>query len=276
SAGCPAARRSDMNEPTNGRLTRSDRLTARLLRLAPWLAFLFVSLPAPLFFLWRYFTSTEDFAVWMLAALTALGVSAVFGLALAALLVLYRLRWQRQLRDRLATNGVTADELEWFRSELTRAERRTLKEMDARSPLLADAYRDTLAARLTATRVAAHAGRERVAIERRLQDAATLQSPDRTRLEADLRADRERLERIAREADEHRAEAEARLHMIEAAAGRGLSEDETARALARLDINKGQVPFALEAAREEQQAREEIDRLLRAGNARNSQTQREP
>ncbi|HEV2764115.1 MAG TPA: hypothetical protein VGV38_14120, partial [Pyrinomonadaceae bacterium] len=121
-----------MNETTTGRLTPSDRLTARLLRLAPWLAFLFVSLPAPLFFLWRYFTSTEDFAVWMLAALTALGVSAVFGLAVAALLVLYRLRWERSLRDRLAVNGVTADELEWFRSELTKAERRTLKEMEQR------------------------------------------------------------------------------------------------------------------------------------------------
>ena len=265
-----------MNETPTGRLTKGDRMTARLLGLAPWLAFLFVALPAPLFFLWRYFTTAEDFAVWLLAALTAFGVSAVVGLAVAVLLVLYRMRWMRLLRDRLATNGVTADELDWFLPELTRAERRTLKEMQQRSPLLADAYRDTLAARLTATRVASHAGRERVAVERRLQDAAALQSPDRARLETDLRADRERLERIAREADEHRAEAEARLHMIEAAAGRNLSEEETARALARLDINKGQIPFALEAAREEQQAREEIDRLLRSGRSANSQAEREP
>ena len=265
-----------MNQTTDGRLTASDRLTAKMLRLAPWLAFPAVALPAPLYFLWRYFTSAEDFAVWMLAALTAFGVSALLALGVVVLIVLYRRHWERRLRDRLAANGVTADELDWFRAELTRAERRTLREMQQRSPLLADAYRDTLAARLTATRVAAHAGRERVAVERRLQDAAALLGPDRARLEADLRADRERLERIAREAEEHRAEAEARLHMIEAAAGRNLSEDETARALARLDINKGQLPFALEAAREEQQAREEIDRLLRAGSASRSQTEREP
>ncbi|HYP53896.1 MAG TPA: hypothetical protein VEQ42_10180 [Pyrinomonadaceae bacterium] len=256
-----------MNETPTGRLNSADRATARLLRLAPWLAFPLIALPAPLYFLWRYFTAAEDFAVWMLAALAALGVSALVAVVVVALIFLYRLRWERRLRDRLAANGVTADELDWFLPELTRAERRTLKEMQQLSPLLADAYRDTLASRVTAARVEAHAGRERVAVERRLRDAATLRSPDRARLEADLRADRERLERVAREAGEHRAEAETRLHMIEAAARRGLSEDETARALARLDIVKGQMPFALEAAREEQQAREELDRLLRAGNA---------
>lgn len=266
-----------MNDTPTGRLNSADRATARLLRLAPWLAFPLIALPAPLYFLWRYFTAApgEEFAVWMLAALAAFGVSSLVALAAVVLVVLYRRRWERQLRDRMATNGITANELDWFLPELTRAERRTLKEMRQRSPLLADAYRDTLAARLTAARVAAHAGRERVAVERRLRDAATLQSPDRARLEADLRADRERLERVAREADEHRAEAETRLHMIEAAAGRGLSEDETAHALARLDIVKGQVPFALEAAREEQQAREELDRLLRAGSASERQTERE-
>ena len=251
-----------------GRLTARDRLTARLLRRAPWLAFLIVVPPAPLYFLWRYLTATEDYAVWVLAALTSLGVSTLLALTLVVLLLLYRRLWERRLRDRLASDGVTAGEVEWFTPELTRGERRALKEMQRQNALLADAYRETLAARLTATRVAEHTRRERASVERRLTEAASLRGENRARLEAELRADVERLERVGREAEEHRAEAETRLHMIEAAASRGLSESETEIALLRLDTQRGQLPYALEATRTEQQARAQVERLLREGEGR--------
>ena len=47
--------------------------------------------------------------------------------------------------------------LDFFFPELTSGERRALREMEARQPLLADAYRETLALRLNASRLTASA-----------------------------------------------------------------------------------------------------------------------
>ena len=56
-----------MNRPAPiGKITSADKLNARLLRFAPWLAFLLVALPAPLYFLLRYFAAAEDAGVYML------------------------------------------------------------------------------------------------------------------------------------------------------------------------------------------------------------------
>jgi hypothetical protein len=82
-------------------------------------------------------------------------------------------------------------------------------------------------------------------------------------LQLELRADRTRLEEVKLEATERRAEAEARLQMIEAAASRGASWAETNIALNRLSTTREQIPLALEAARQEQQALEESEKMLR-------------
>ncbi|HEY0079995.1 MAG TPA: hypothetical protein VGB73_15390 [Pyrinomonadaceae bacterium] len=256
-----------MNETQEtGRLTGRERLTATLLRRAPWLAFLLIVPPAPLVFLWKYLTATEDAGVWMLFALTSLGIGTVAAAFVCLFLLLYRRRWETRLRDRLAADGITADELGWFQKELSAHERQTLKEMEANNRLLADAYRETLAARLTAARVLTSAERDTTLVERRLQQTSALQGGERAKLEADLRQDRQRLERIANDARTHRAELETRLQMIEAAASRGLSEAETARALLRLDIVREDTPYALDAARNEFEAQEEVERMLREGN----------
>jgi hypothetical protein len=130
--------------------------------------------------------------------------------------------------------------------------------------LLADAYRETLAARVTAARVAANAKREAVAVERRIKETARLGAAGRATLEEDLRGDRERLGRIAAEADERRAQAEARLLMIEAAAGRNASDEETRIALQRLELAEAQVPHSLEQAQLEREARQQVEQELRA------------
>ena len=249
----------------SGKLTGRERLTANSLRWATWLSFFLMALPAPLYFLFRYFTATEDVAVYMLLVLTSLAVGSIAGLIAVALFLLYRRNWERRLRDRLATDGITTEELTWFIPEMTVAERRTLKQLDQQNALLADAYRETLAARLTAARVIANAKREAVSVERRLESASRLQVTDRATLEKELHADRARLERIERDALERRTEAEARLQMIEAAAGRGASEAETELALRRLDAARGQVPLGLEAARLQREARDEAEKILREG-----------
>jgi hypothetical protein len=71
------------------------------------------------------------------------------------------------------------------------------------------------------------------------------------------------LDSLKQEGASRRAEAEARLQMIEAAASRGASWAETNYMLQRLDEGRKHVPLALENAREEQQLREDTQRELR-------------
>jgi hypothetical protein len=256
---------SEKRNSTN-RLTAKERTTHFLLQTFPWLAFLIIALPAPLYFLFRYFNAASgaEAGEFMLIAMTTLAAGSIIGLVAVVLLFIYRWQWEKRLRNRLAADGVTTDELAWFTAELTKAERRTLREIETRNLLLADAYRETLAARVTAARVAANAKREAVAVERRIQDTARLGSTGHTTLEEDLRGDRERLGRIETEASERRAQAEARLLMIEAAAGRNASDEETRIALQRLELAEAQVPHSLEQARLEREAREQVEQELRA------------
>jgi hypothetical protein len=243
--------------------TAGERAKARLLRWSPLLVFLLLALPLPAYFLFRYFTATEAVGEYLLLALTSLGLASVFGLLAALVVIFYRKLWERRLRERLAADGVTEGELSWFMSELTDAERRALRQMSARNPLLADAYRETLAARVTASRVLARARAEAETVERRLRSAASLPAENRRQLEEDLRKDRARLARIQTETAEHYRETEARLQTIEAMADRDASHAETELALQRLGAVRENVPLGLNAARLEQEAREEVERELR-------------
>lgn len=236
---------------------------AQVLRWAPWLAFLLCALPAPIYFLTKYFSSMPEAALNFLFALTSLAVGSVVGFAVMLFLLYYRRNWAQRVRDRIAADGVTADEIPWFMSELTPSERQALKEIDAKNPLLADAYRETLASRITASRVIANAKREMLLVERRLNRVAYIQGADTKSLQQELRTDRERLEQIKTEGTERRAEAETRLQMIEAAASRGSTWAETNMALHRLSTTQESIPYALEAARMEQQALEESEKALR-------------
>lgn len=234
-----------------------------LLAWSPLLAFLLLALPAPAYFLFRYFTVAEGAGEYMILALTSLAVFSVFGLAAAFAVIFYRRLWERRLRERLAADGVTAGELRWFESELSAEQRRALREMESRKPLLAEAYRETLAARLTAARVLAGARRDAELVGRRLRTAEGFQTSNRAELERGLRSDRERLSRVEGEAAEHLREMDARLLFIESLASRDASEAETEMALRRLGSAREQLPLGLEALRDEQEAREEVERELR-------------
>src|SRR5918998_1510765 len=138
-----------------GKLSSKDTTTARLLKIAPWIAVLAASIPVPLVFLVLFLTATatESAAVYLLLAGLSLTLGFAVGVVIAALLLMYRRRWLSKLRDQLASDGITANEVVWFRSELTSAERKALDEIEQSNPLLADAYRETLASRLTAARI---------------------------------------------------------------------------------------------------------------------------
>jgi uncharacterized membrane protein len=201
-------------------MTAGERMKSRLLAWSPLVAFLLLALPLPAYFLFRYFTATENVGEYMLFALTSLGLFSLFGLVAAFAVLFYKRLWERRLRERLAADGVTAEELRWFESELTDEQRRALREMDARKPLLAGAYRETLAARVTAARVLASARRDAELVERRIRTAEGFQTSNRAELEEGLRKDRERLSRIEGEASEHLNEMDARLLTIESLASR--------------------------------------------------------
>ena len=239
-----------------GKLSNKDATTARLLKLAPWIAVLATTLPAPLVFriLFLVATATESAAIYLLLA----GFSLIFGFALgvliAVILLIYRRSWLSKLRDRLASDGITANEVVWFRSELTSAERKTLAEIEQGNPLLADAYRETLASRLTASRIISRSKREMLKVERQLNRARTIRTPESMALQKDLTDDRERLDQVRQQATEHLAQAKTRLQVIEATASRKLSQGETDLMMQRLGAAQDHLPLVLEMAQLEQQA----------------------
>src|ERR1044072_3844993 len=239
-----------------GKLSGKDATTARLLKVAPWLAIAATSLPAPLVFLVLFLTATatDSAAVFLLLAGLSLTLGFALGLIIAALLFLYRKRWLSKLRDRLASDGITANEVVWFRSELTSAERASLAEIEQTNPLLADAYMETLANRLMASRGISRSKREMLRVERQINRARTLNTPESAALQKDLAADHERLEQLRQQATDHLAKAKTRLQTIEATARRSLTEGETDIMMQRLGNAQDQLPLVLEIAQIEQPA----------------------
>lgn len=249
---------------SKGKLSGKDARTARLLKLAPWIAILAASIPAPLVFLVLFLTAsaTESAAVFLLLAGLSLTLGFALGVVIAAFLLLYRRRWLSKLRDRLASDGITANEVVWFRSELTSTERKALAEIEASNPLLADAYRETLASRLTASRIISRSKREMLKVERQLNRARTVRTPESNSLQKELTQDHERLEQVRQQANEHLAKAKTRLQVIEATANRKLSQGETDLMMQRLGSAQDQLPLVLEIAKLEQQALREANKQI--------------
>lgn len=238
---------------------------ARVTKIAPWLAPILFAIPGPVLFIILYLMagSTEAAALYVFLALASMAIGSVAGLIVALFLVFYRKRWMKGIREKLAVDGITADEVSWFSAEMTTAEREALDQIASQNLLLADAYRETLAARLTASRVVSSAKRNLMLVERRLNRTSYMQGETTATLKEELQADRSRLEQVKQEGIERRSEAEARLQMIEAAANRGQSWTETNAALQRLSSTQEHLPLALESARIDQQVREDVEKEMR-------------
>jgi hypothetical protein len=249
-----------MLEKTPGKLNAADERFAQLLNWTPWLSFVLVTLPLPIVFLVLFLAAgtTESAAVFLLLSFVSMGLGLVVGLVLLIFILLYRRRWHGRLRDRLAADGITAAEVPWFTSELSSEERKTWAELKQINPLLADAYCETLAARLTATRIIARARGETLKIERQINRTRNLAGVDTSSLLTDLIADRQRSEDLRKEATARLSEAKARLQTVEAAANRTLSQKETDVMLRRLAASQDQFPLALEMASLEQDVLREM------------------
>lgn len=203
------------------------------------------------------------------------------GLIISGVLMHRRSTWIKEMRELIAANGIGASEIDWFRNELKSSEKRALKAVEARDLLLGDAYRETLASRLTASRIIKSSKKELQLARNRKSSVKQLNSSRSAEFQAEIEKDIGKIARINDQARNMLAEAESRLQMIEAAATRqgGLASSELA--LKKLTARSNELPLALEEAKMSQDIRleleselekdrssklEEFDRLLKEKN----------
>jgi hypothetical protein len=243
-------------------ITRKDVAKDKFLKLGAWsFPFLLPAIPATIFFLLFMMASTPaQAAVWGGLILISLIGGFIFGLLVSGGMMFYRSRWLAEVRERLAIDGIKAEEVEWFKHELTGAERRSLQEIEARNLLLGDAFRDSLAARLTATRIQKSAKQELMLIKRRQGKLKYSKTENSAAFQEELQKDFEKLTAIQKEAETMRIEAENRMHQIETAARHGSNFSETELALKKLSARTSELPLALESARMEEEIRKELEK----------------
>ncbi len=242
-------------------ITRKDTAKDKVLKYGAWVAPPTLSVvPAAVFFALSLVATGATTAMFFFFSLIALVVGLIFGLIITGGILYYRSRWQAEVREKLAIDGIKANEVEWFKHELTTNEKKSLKEIEAKDLLLGDAFRDTLAARLTATRILKSTRQEIMLIQRRQGKLKYLKSENSANLQEELKIDFEKLNGIKNEAEAMRVEAETRLQMIEAAARRGGNVAETELALKKLTARTSELPLALESARMEDEIRRELEK----------------
>lgn len=243
----------------NYTVTRRDSAKGKALSFGAWASpFLFALIPAAIFFI-LYLTSGINvvFLFWSLISLVA---GALFGLMISAALLYYRSRWSARLRERIAIDGIKAQEVDWFKNELTTAEKQSLKQIEAKNqPLLTDAFRDSLAVRLTAARILKSTKQEILLVERRRNKLKYLKSENSANLQEDLKNDFDKLQQINGEAEAMRVEAETRLQMIDAASRRGTTFNDSELTLKKLAARTSELPLALEEAKMEREIRRELE-----------------
>jgi len=245
-------------------VTRKDEAKDKLLKYGAAAApFVVSTVPAAVFFfLFLVSSVTPTAAMFFFLSLLSLVAGFLAGLAGSAGALVYRSRWLSGLRERIAADGIKAEEVKWFSKELKSSEKKALKEIKTRNLLLADAYTETLASRLTATRIIRSSGQELVLAKRRENKLRYLKSENMGEFREEVRKDIENIQRIRQEAREMELEAESRLQMIEAASRRGTELAGNELALKKLTARSEQLPLALEEAKMEEEIRRELTEQL--------------
>lgn len=198
-------------------------------------------------------------AALLFGGLIVTAISFLIGLGLTAFFMQRRSTWTKEMRERIAADGIKASEIDWFKNELKSSEKRALKAVEARDLVLGDAYRETLASRLTATRIIKLSRRELNEARRRESTLKRLKSERADEYRQQVRDDVEKISRISDEAQAMLTEAESRLRMIEAASSRQGSIADSELALKKLTARTAELPIALEAAKISEEIRRELD-----------------
>lgn len=243
-------------------VTGRDLAKDRALKFGAWFTpVLLAIVPALIFFALFLFSSATPtaFTLLFLSLATLIG-GFLIGLIFTGGILYYRSKWLKTVRERIAVDGIKAEEVHWFEHELTTTEKKSLKEIEAKDLMLADAFRDTLAARLTATRILKSSKQELLLIQRRQNKLKRLKTENSANLQDELKKDYTKLNQIKTEADEMRMEAETRIQMIEAASRRGNNLADNELALQKLAARTSELPLALESARMEEEIRRELEK----------------
>lgn len=243
-------------------VTHKDLIKEKSLRYGAIASpFLISTVPALILFVLGFIFGATPPAAAVFFFLSFISLIAGFfiGLAVSGGLMYYRSKWLANVRERIAIDGIKAEEIKWFKHELTTSEKKSLKEVESRDLLLGDAFRDSLAARLTATRIKKATKRELLFAKRRQSKIKFLKSETSSNLMAEVDQDIEKLTKIQTEADEMNIEAETRLQMIEAAARRGTDLAGSELALKKLAARTADLPLALESAKMHDEIRKELE-----------------
>lgn len=237
-------------------VTRKDLTKDKALKIgAVSLPIILPLIPAIIFFVLAIVGSP----IWILPLVLSVIGGFIVGLIASAGLMIHRSKWLKDLRERLAIDGIKANEVQWFMHELTGAEKRSLKEIETKNLLLGDAFRETLAARLTSTRIAKSVKQEMMLVNRRLGKLKYARTENIENFQKELDEDLKKLNRIRAEAEEMLTESENRLMMIERAAKHGTNFSETELALKKLSAQSQQLPLALESAKMEEEIRKQLE-----------------
>ncbi len=199
-------------------------------------------------------------AVILFVGIIATCLGFITGSVITGILVHKRSVWTKEMRERIAADGIKAEEIGWFRNELKSNEKRALKAVEARDLLLGDAYRETLASRLTATRIVRSSKRELLLAMRRQNSLKQLKSSSSEEFQSEIGRDIDKIGKINDEAKLMLSEAEARLQMIEAAASRGGNLADSELALKKLSARTAELPLALESAKMAEEIRLELEK----------------
>jgi hypothetical protein len=241
----------------NYEVTRQDLLKNKVLAHGAWLSPILVPLiPALILFIVGLFINPIFFSalafVWLIGGF-------FLGLILSGGMLIYRQRWLSQMRERIAVDGIKTEEVEWFKHELTGTERKALKEIEAQNRLLGDAYRETLATRLTSTRIIKSAKKELSLNQKQQNKLKYVKAENTEKFQAELKKDFDKLTGIKNEAEQMKIEAENRLHQIEMASRHGSNFSETELTLKKLSTRANELPLALEAMKMEDEIRQELE-----------------
>ena len=189
-------------------------------------------------------------------------IGLIKGLILTGIFAYKYSKWSDETRERIAADGIKAEEIDWFKRELKPNEKRVLKELTRTDLLLADAYRETLASRLTASRIIKTSKRELQTSQRRGAKLKSLRSSNAEKFLGEIEKDVAKLTAINTDAKQMLIEAESRLQMIEAAALRGSGLANSELALKKLSARSKELPLALEEAKMTDEIRAELEREM--------------
>lgn len=239
-------------------VTKKDLAKGKRMKIAAWTAPVLLSiLPFLLFFI--PFLLFDSIPLFFFAIISAV-IGLIIGLIVSGVLGYRYSNWTKMMRERIAADGIKAEEVHWFINELKPVERKALKEIEAGDLLLADAFRETLASRLTATRIVKSSKQELLLAKRRQNKLKYLKSESSKDFQTETNRDIEKISSINKEAEQMLAESESRLQMIEAAAKRGGTLADSELALKKLSARTKELPLALEAAKMQDEIRRELEK----------------